>query len=105
MIRAIKARLLSDGKGKTFLYQFCVDSPTQNHYRNRYFGAGSKGVVHADELSYFWKNELGDVPVKDSMEFQAIKKFVSDFIDCKNIFLKKYLKSEAFKAVYFKNLK
>ncbi|KAL7024848.1 hypothetical protein ACKWTF_013218 [Chironomus riparius] len=77
MIRAIKARLSSAGKGKTYLYKFCVDSPTQNHYRNRAFGKGSTGVNHGDELSYFWKNNEGDVPASDSMEFQAIKRFTS----------------------------
>jgi len=77
MTRLIKARRLSGGKGKTFVYKFCVDSPTQNHYRNRWFGLGSKGVAHADELSYFWKNGQGDVPPEDSMEFEAIKRFVS----------------------------
>ena len=79
MTRLIKARHLSSGKGKTYLYKFGVDSPTQNHYRNRWFGPGSKGVAHADELSYFWKNGQGDVPPKDSMEFEAIKRFVSIF--------------------------
>jgi len=76
MIRTIKARLSSAGKGKTYLYKFSVDSPTQNHYRNRAFGKGSTGVNHGDELSYFWKNNEGDVPASDSMEFQAIKRFV-----------------------------
>lgn len=81
-IRTIKARLSSGGSGKTFLYKFSVDSPTQNHYRNRYLGLGSKGVVHADELAYLWKNEYSDVPLKDSIEFQSIKRFVSRFGVC-----------------------
>ena len=59
------------------MYEFDVDSPTQNHYRNRYFGVGSKGLTHADELCYLWKNKQGDVPPKDSMEFRAIETFVS----------------------------
>lgn len=75
--RNIKARQLSAGKGRTFMYEFAVDSPTQNHYRNRFFGVGSKGVTHADELCYLWKNKQGDVPPKDSMEFRAIETFVS----------------------------
>lgn len=77
LYRNIKARQLSEGKGRTFLYEFAVDSPTQNHYRNRYHGVGSKGVTHADELCYLWKNKQGDVPPKDSMEFRAIETFVS----------------------------
>ncbi|KAL7024852.1 hypothetical protein ACKWTF_013219 [Chironomus riparius] len=77
--RLIKSRQLAAGKGKTYLYKFAVDSPTQNHYRNRWFGLGSKGVSHADELSYFWKNGQGDVPPLDSMEFEAIKRFTSIF--------------------------
>lgn len=75
--RNIKARQLSAGKGRTFMYEFAVDSPTQNHYRNRVFGVGSKGLTHADELCYLWKNKQGDVPPKDSMEFRAIETFVS----------------------------
>lgn len=77
LYRFIKARQLSGGKGRTFLYQFAVDSPSQNHYRNRFFGMGSKGVSHADDLCYLWKSKLADVPPKDAMEFRAIETFVS----------------------------
>lgn len=74
--RYIKSRKLYQGKGKNFLYKFDVDSPTQNHYRNRFTSPGTKGVMHADELSYIWKNTQGGVPPKDSFEFRAIEKFV-----------------------------
>ncbi len=74
--RFIKSR--QGASGKTFMYKFAVDSPTQNHYRNRWLGAGSKGVLHADELSYIWKNGQGDVPSEDSMEFRAIRNYVSE---------------------------
>jgi hypothetical protein len=78
MVRAVKARVKSGGRGRTFLYAFWVDSPTQNHYRIRKIGPGKKGVSHADELSYLWKNGQGDVPPIDSMEYEAIMRFVSE---------------------------
>jgi carboxylesterase type B len=77
MLRAVKARIQSKGDGKTYLYNFAVDSPTQNHYRIRSVGPDAKGVTHADELSYLWKNGQGDVPPRDSMEYEAIMRFVS----------------------------
>nr|UCI87123.1 carboxylesterase [Bradysia odoriphaga] len=77
MQRFVHSRQNSSGKGRTFFYRFAVDSPTQNHYRNRWFGLGSKGVVHADELSYLWKNIQGDVPSRDSIEFLSIMRFVN----------------------------
>ncbi|KAG5679781.1 hypothetical protein PVAND_009319 [Polypedilum vanderplanki] len=76
-----KARAHSGGKGKTFLYNFAVDSPTQNHYRIRQIGPDAKGVSHADELSYFWKNGQGGVPPKDSMEWEAILRFTSSIAE------------------------
>lgn len=73
IMRFIKSR---KKQGKTFIHKFAVDSPTQNHYRIRWCGKDAKGVVHADELCYMWKNGQGDVPRVDSMEFRAINKFV-----------------------------
>lgn len=77
MQRFIHSRQNSNKSGRTFLYRFAVDSPTQNHYRNRWFGLGNTGVTHGDELSYMWKNIQGDVPDdRDSIEFISIKRFV-----------------------------
>lgn len=64
------------------MYHFDVDSPTQNHYRVRRLGASVRGVCHADEVSYFFKNIYGDVPERDSMEFKSIQRFVSESIPC-----------------------
>ena len=49
--RVVQGRQNSDGSGKTFLYRFAVDSPTQNHYRIRRLGKDVKGVCHADDVS------------------------------------------------------
>lgn len=76
MQRIIQSRQHSGKCGKTFYYRFAVDSPTQNHYRNAHIGLGVKGVCHADELSYLFKNIYVELPDKDSMEFTAIKRFV-----------------------------
>lgn len=66
--------------GKTFLYRFAVDSPTQNHYRIARLGPEIRGVCHADEISYLFKSIFVDVPAKESMEFKTIKRFVSSTI-------------------------
>jgi cholinesterase len=76
MLRYVEARRLSNATGKTYLYKFAVDSPTQNCYRNRFFGKVVRGVAHADELAYFWKNSLLKVPSRESKEYKAIIKFV-----------------------------
>jgi carboxylesterase type B len=66
--------------GKTYMYHFNVDSPTQNHYRIRRLGPKIRGVCHADEMSYIFKNIYSGVPERDSLEFKTIQRFVSDSI-------------------------
>jgi Carboxylesterase family len=80
--RIVQGRQNSDGKGKTFLYRFAVDSPTQNHYKISRYGTSLRGVCHADEISYLFKNKYVDVPHKSSTEFKSIERLV-----CKKIFL------------------
>ncbi|KAG4074541.1 hypothetical protein HA402_005606 [Bradysia odoriphaga] len=75
--RFIHARRSCNGSGRTFLYRFAVDSPTQNHYRNRWIGPGIKGVVHADDLCYLWKSNQGGVPSRDTIEFISILRFTT----------------------------
>lgn len=77
MQKFIHARQSRNAIGRTFLYRFSFDSPTQNHYRNRWIGPGVKGVVHADDLCYLWKSFQGDVPRRDSIEFISIMRFVN----------------------------
>lgn len=45
--RLVQGRMNSGNKGKSFLYRFAVDSPTQNNHRNRWYGKESTGVSHA----------------------------------------------------------
>lgn len=45
--RLVQSRVNSGKIGKTFLYQFACDSPTQNNHRNRWGGMESTGVTHA----------------------------------------------------------
>lgn len=75
--RVVQGRQNSGGSGKTFLYRFAMDSPTQNHYRIRRLGGNVRGVCHADDVCYLFKNIFGDVPARDSVEFQTITRFVS----------------------------
>lgn len=77
MQRFIHSRQSCKKNGRTFLYRFAVDSPTHNQYRNRWFGIGSRGVAHADELCYLWKNGQCVVPCHDSVEFISIMRFVN----------------------------
>lgn len=79
MHRLILSRQNSGRKGKTFLYRFAVDSPTLNHYRISHLGPEVRGVCHADELSYLFKNINIDVPERDTIEFKSIQRFVSFF--------------------------
>lgn len=78
MLRMALHRQSSNVKGKTFVYKFAVDSPSQNFHRLRFF-PDVRGTTHGDELSYIWKNDKIAAPTLDSMEFKAIKNFVSVF--------------------------
>lgn len=77
MQRLVQSRQNSGREGKTFLYRFAVDSPTQNHYRISHLGPEVRGVCHADEISFLFKNIYVDVPERDSLEFKSICRFVS----------------------------
>lgn len=78
--RNIQSRQNSGRTGKTFLYRFAVDSPTHNHYRIARLGPEIRGVCHADEVSYLFKNIYTILPPQNSMEFTAIQRFVSAFM-------------------------
>lgn len=82
--RIVQGRQNSGGSGKTFLYRFAVDSPTQNHYRIRRCGPTVRGVCHADEISYLFKNMFGGVPERDSIEFISIQRFVRILLHLSN---------------------
>lgn len=76
MQRIVQGRMNSHGKGKTYVYRFAVDSPTQNYYRISRYGASIRGVCHADEISYLFKNKYVDVPSKGTIELKSIERFV-----------------------------
>lgn len=76
MQRIVQGRLNSHGKGKTYVYRFAVDSPSQNYYRISRYGASIRGVCHADEISYLFKNKYVDVPSKGTIELKSIERFV-----------------------------
>lgn len=74
--RTILSRLSKKNSGHTYLYRFNVDSPTQNHYRVIMCGETVRGVCHADDLSYIFKNDYC-VPLKpDSIEMITIQRMV-----------------------------
>lgn len=77
MQRNIQSRQNSTGKGKTYLFHFAVDSPTQNHYKLTHLGSDVRGVCHADEVGYMFKNIQTEAPKENSIEFKTIQRFVS----------------------------
>jgi carboxylesterase type B len=84
--RTIQGRQNSGGSGKTFVYRFGVDSATQNHFRIRRLGPDVRGVCHADDISYLFKNIFGGVPAEGSVELKTIQRFVRHFIALPNAF-------------------
>lgn len=76
MHRLVQSRQNSNKNGKTYLYRFAVDSPTQNLYRITHLGNDIRGVCHADELSYLFKSARLDVPERNSLEYKSIERFV-----------------------------
>ncbi|KAG5677879.1 hypothetical protein PVAND_007596 [Polypedilum vanderplanki] len=77
--RIVQGRQNSGGTGRTFLYRFAVDSPTQNYYKISRFGPDLRGVCHGDEISYLFKNKCCAVPEQNTLEFKSIQRFVSVF--------------------------
>lgn len=75
--RVIMSRIQAKHTGKTYIYRFDMDSPTQNHHRIKQCGPNVKGVCHADELSYIFKNSYSELPDKSTDEFKVIKVMVS----------------------------
>ena len=55
MQRLVHCRQNVGSKGRTFLYRFAVESPTQNHYKIVRLGPDVSGVCHADEVAYLFK--------------------------------------------------
>lgn len=77
--RTILSRLSLPESGPTFYYRFNFDSPTFNHYRVLMCGKTVRGVCHADDLSYIFKNAISkEVPEATSAEFKTIQRMVSD---------------------------
>lgn len=76
MTRLIQSRQTSNGNGKTYFFRFAVDSPTMNEFRLKRNRPNVRGVIHADELSYFMKHNFGPMPDRQSMEFTAVRRFV-----------------------------
>ncbi|XP_059612774.1 esterase B1-like [Phlebotomus argentipes] len=76
--RTILSRLNAPNAGPTFLYRFNFDSPTFNHYRVMMCGKTVRGVCHADDLSYIFKNTIAqEVPDAASAEFKTIQRMVN----------------------------
>ncbi|KAG4071064.1 hypothetical protein HA402_006850 [Bradysia odoriphaga] len=75
--RLIESRQNSNGKGKTYFFRFAVDSPTMNNFRLARNRPNVRGVLHADEVSYYFKHNFGPMPDQQSMEFTAVNRFVS----------------------------
>lgn len=77
--RTILSRQKLDGHGKTYFYRFNTDSPTQNHYKIRNCGPNVRGVCHADDLSYVFKNNFPQQLEQNSDELKVTKVMTSLF--------------------------
>nr|XP_019531286.2 esterase B1-like isoform X2 [Aedes albopictus] len=77
--RTILARANSNSFGRTFVYRFCVDSESFNHYRIMMIDPTYRGTAHADELSYLFSNFTESVPTEDSFEYRALQTMVDVF--------------------------
>ncbi|GAB0093837.1 Carboxylic ester hydrolase [Sergentomyia squamirostris] len=80
--RGILSRLNAPDAGDTYLYRFNFDSPTFNHYRILMCGKTVRGVCHADDLSYIFKNIVStEVPEENSAEFKTIQRMVNMWVN------------------------
>uniref|UniRef100_A0A1L8DM61 Carboxylic ester hydrolase n=1 Tax=Nyssomyia neivai TaxID=330878 RepID=A0A1L8DM61_9DIPT len=76
--RTLLSRLNAQEAGPTYLYRFNFDSPTFNHYRILMCGKTVRGVCHADDLSYIFKNIIAkEVPDASTPEFKTIQIMVN----------------------------
>jgi carboxylesterase type B len=66
----------SNGKGKTFVYRFDIDTSFNKFKLFEKSVADYPGASHADDLMYLFSNMLGaDISI-ESEEFAAVKKMV-----------------------------
>lgn len=67
-------------KAPTYYYRFDFDSPEFNFYRQKFCGDDiKKGVAHADELSYLFRNVNSWKLDKSSGEYRTIQRLVDMF--------------------------
>lgn len=79
MHRTILARAKNYSSARTFVYRFCVDSETFNHYRIMMIDPSYRGTAHADEISYLFSNFTASVPAEGSFEYRALQTMVDVF--------------------------
>lgn len=58
-----------------------------NEFRLKRNRANVRGVLHADEVSYYFKHNFGPIPDRQSMEFTAIRRFVGHATEKRTDFL------------------
>jgi len=75
--RSIFGRLNAPNPGPTYLYRFCYDSPTFNHFRLIMCGPGVRGACHADDLSYLFRNMMVNKLDKSTTEYKVIQRMVA----------------------------
>lgn len=73
--RAIKSRLQTNGKGKTFTYRFDI-STKQNIFRALMNASEFEGTEHGACVCYITFGRMFPQPAIDSVEFKNIKKMI-----------------------------
>ncbi|XP_017035561.2 esterase B1-like [Drosophila kikkawai] len=76
MHRLVLARRTYAPNTPTYLYRFDFDSPHFNQFRWLVCEDGTRGVCHADELSYLFFTVMATILDKSSEEYQTIERMV-----------------------------
>ncbi|XP_033244801.1 uncharacterized protein LOC108153857 [Drosophila miranda] len=74
--RTLQARF-AYARAPTYFYRFDFDSPNFNFYRKKFCGDNiQKGVAHADDLSYLFRNSESWKLEKTSGEYRTIQRMI-----------------------------
>ncbi|KAH8374872.1 hypothetical protein KR200_007859, partial [Drosophila serrata] len=76
MHRLVMARRTYATETPTYLYRFDFDSPHYNQFRWLVCGNDTRGVCHADELSYLFYTALSTHLDKSSDEYKTIERMI-----------------------------
>lgn len=74
--RSILSRMSYEHVAPTYLLRFDYDSEVMNLSKFMFAGRGIKGVCHADDCGYFFKNCITARIPNDAKEFKTVDRMV-----------------------------